>query len=122
MLFVSADITQPESAVVLTQAVKDGALGLGKIKYQVQCDGPEMKLMYALPADLNVPIQIHFGDVPQASGNRVFNGGFKRFHAMLKAFPKTKFIARADTFWASVRGAPPTRIPACTGNALPGRH
>jgi predicted TIM-barrel fold metal-dependent hydrolase len=100
--FVSADVTKPESADVLTKAVKGGALGMGEIKYQVECDGPEMKRMYALAAELNVPIQIHFGDVPQASGNAVFNGGFKRFDAMLKAFPKTKFIAHADTFWANV--------------------
>src|SRR5437588_6298586 len=64
--FVSADLAQPESATLLTKAVKDGALGLGEIKNQVQCDGPEMKRMYALAADLNVPIQIHFGDVPPA--------------------------------------------------------
>ncbi|MEP7362673.1 MAG: amidohydrolase family protein [Acidobacteriota bacterium] len=100
--FVSADVKNPESATLLTKAVKDGALGLGEIKNQVDCDGPEMKRMYALAADLNVPIQIHFGDVPQASGNAVFNGGFKRFDTMLKAFPKTKFIAHADTFWANV--------------------
>ena len=36
------------------------------------------------------------------TGNAVFNGGFKRFDTMLKAFPKTKFIAHADTFWANV--------------------
>ena len=100
--FVSADVTQPETAALLTKSVKDGALGMGEIKYQVQCDGPEMKRMYALAAELNVPILIHFGDVPQASGNAVFNGGFKRFDAMLKAFPKTRFIAHADTFWANV--------------------
>jgi len=100
--FVSADLANPGSASLLTKAVKDGALGLGEIKNQVPCDGPEMKRMYALAADLNVPIQIHFGDVPQAAGNAVFNGGFKRFDTMLKAFPKTKFIAHADTFWANV--------------------
>jgi predicted TIM-barrel fold metal-dependent hydrolase len=100
--FVSADVTKPESAGLLTKAIKDGALGLGEIEYQVQCDGPEMKRMYELAAELNVPIQIHFGDVPQPSGNAVFNGGFKRFDAMLKSFPKTKFIAHADTFWANV--------------------
>ena len=100
--FASADLAQPDATALLTKAVKEGALGLGEIKNQVLCDGPEMKRMYALAADLNVPIQIHFGDVPQASGNAVFNGGFKRFDAMLKAFPKTKFIAHADTFWANV--------------------
>lgn len=100
--FVSADVKAPECSALLTKAVKNGALGFGEIKNQVDCDGPEMKRMYALAADLNVPILIHFGDVPQASGNAVFNGGFKRFDAMLKAFPKTKFIAHADTFWANV--------------------
>ena len=101
-IFVSADVTKPETEGILTRAVKDGAKGLGEIKYKVDCDGPEMKRMYALAADLNVPITIHFGDVPQASGNAVFNGGFKRFDAILKAFPRTKFIAHADTFWANV--------------------
>ena len=100
--FASADVSKPESAGILTNAVRSGALGLGEIKNQVQCDGPEMKRMYALAADLNVPVQIHFGDVPQAAGNGVYNGGFKRFDTMLKAFPKTKFIAHADTFWANV--------------------
>ncbi len=100
--FVSADLASPESAALLTKAVKEGALGLGEIKNKVECDGPEMKRMYALAADLNVPIQIHFGEVPQASGNAVFNGGFKRFDTMLKAFPRTKFIAHADTFWGNV--------------------
>ena len=100
--FASADVLKPDAAGLLTDCVHAGALGLGEIKNQVQCDGPEMKRMYALAADLNVPIQIHFGDVPQAAGNAVFNGGFKRFDGMLKAFPKTKFIAHADTFWANV--------------------
>ncbi|HLH39093.1 MAG TPA: hypothetical protein VKX39_08085 [Bryobacteraceae bacterium] len=100
--FASADVSNPANDALLSQAVRDGALGLGEIKNKVDCDGPEMKRMYALAADLNVPIQIHFGDVPQASGNAVFNGGFKRFDKMLKAFPKTKFIAHADTFWANV--------------------
>jgi uncharacterized protein len=100
--FVSADVSKRDSIALLTKAVKGGALGLGEIKYQVPCDGPEMKRAYALAAELNVPILIHFGDVPQTSGNGVFSGGFKRFDAMLKAFPRTKFIAHADTFWANV--------------------
>src|SRR5436305_12925553 len=33
--FVSADVTKPESADLLTKAVKDGTLGWGEIMYQV---------------------------------------------------------------------------------------
>jgi predicted TIM-barrel fold metal-dependent hydrolase len=118
--FASADVTKPESIALLTKAVKDGALGLGEIKNQVDCDGPEMKRMYALAADLNVPITIHFGEVPQPSGNAVFNGGFKRFDKMLKAFPKTKFIAHADTFWANVSADYATDTAYPSGPIKPG--
>ena len=118
--FVSSDVANPESPALLTKAVKDGALGLGEIKNQVECDGPEMKRMYALAADLNVPIQIHFGDVPQPSGNAVFNGGFKRFDTMLKAFPRTKFIAHADTFWANVSSDYATDTAYPSGPIKPG--
>src|SRR5260370_39805541 len=48
--FVSADLQKPESAVLLTKAAKDGALGLGEIKNQGECAGPAMKRMYALAA------------------------------------------------------------------------
>ena len=98
----SADITRPDAAAVLTQAVKDGALGLGEIKYHVAADGPELRRMYALAAELNVPILIHFQEVQHFEGEGAFSTGFKNFAAMLKAYPKTTFIGHADAFWANV--------------------
>jgi len=52
--------------------------------------------MYALAAELNVPILVHFQEAPHFEGEGVFSAGFKRFEAMLKAYPKTKFIGHAD--------------------------
>jgi len=98
----SADITKPDAAAVLTQAVKDGALGLGEIKYHVAADGPELRRMYELAAELNVPILLHFQEVQHFEGEGVFSTGFKNFAAMLKAYPKTTFIGHADAFWANV--------------------
>ncbi len=98
----SADITKPEAADILTKAVKDGAQGIGEIKYHVEADGPELRRMYALAAELNVPILVHFQEVPHFEGEGVWSTGFKRFAAMLKAYPKTKFIGHADAFWANV--------------------
>ncbi|HKQ79697.1 MAG TPA: amidohydrolase family protein [Blastocatellia bacterium] len=98
----SADITRPEAADLLTKAVKDGAIGLGEIKFRVEADGPELRRMYALAAELNVPILVHFQEVPHFEGEGVFSAGFKRFEAMLKAYPKTKFIGHADAFWANL--------------------
>ena len=98
----SADITRPEAAELLTKAVKDGAIGLGEIKFHVEADGPELRSMYALAAELDVPILVHFQEVPHFEGEGVWSAGFKRFEAMLKAYPKTKFIGHADAFWANV--------------------
>jgi predicted TIM-barrel fold metal-dependent hydrolase len=99
---VSADITKPDAVETLTKAVKDGAQGLGEIKFHVEADGPELRRMYALAAELDVPILVHFQEVPHFEGEGVFSAGFKRFEAMLKAYPKTKFIGHADAFWANV--------------------
>lgn len=44
----------------------------------------------------------HGQEVPHFEGEGVFSTGFKRFEAMLKAYPKTKFIGHADAFWANV--------------------
>ncbi len=98
----SADITKPEAVEALTKAVKDGALGFGEIKFHVEADGPELRRMYALAAELNVPILVHFQEVQHFEGEGVFSTGFKRFEAMLKAYPKTRFIGHADAFWANI--------------------
>jgi predicted TIM-barrel fold metal-dependent hydrolase len=100
--FASADITKPDAEALLTKAVKNGAIGLGELKFHVEAAGPELRRMYALAADLNVPILIHFQEVPHTPTEGVFATGFKNFEAMLKAYPKTRFIGHADAFWANV--------------------
>jgi predicted TIM-barrel fold metal-dependent hydrolase len=100
--FASADITKPDAEAILTKAVKDGAIGFGELKFHVAADGPELRRMYALASELKVPILVHFQEVPHTPTEGVFATGFKNFEAMLKAYPKTKFIGHADAFWANV--------------------
>ena len=100
--FASTDITKPEAEALLTAAVKKGAIGFGELKFHVEAAGPELRRMYALAADLGVPILVHFQEVPHTPTEGVFSTGFKNFAAMLKAYPKTKFIGHADAFWANV--------------------
>jgi uncharacterized protein len=100
--FASTDITKPEAEALLTNAIKNGAIGFGEIKYHVEAAGPEMRRAYALAADLNVPILIHFQEVPHTPTEGMFSTGFKNFEAMLKMYPKTRFIGHADAFWANV--------------------
>jgi len=98
----SANLTRPDAADQLTKAIKDGALMLGELKDHVAADGPELRRMYDLAAELGVPILVHFQDVPHYANEGVFASGFKRFEAILKAYPKTKFIGHADEFWANI--------------------
>lgn len=101
--FNSYDITKPEAEAVLTQAVKDGAQGFGELKFHVAADGPELRRMYALAADLKVPILIHFQEVDHFPNEGTWSTGFaKTFASILDAWPKTTFIGHADAFWANV--------------------
>jgi uncharacterized protein len=101
--FNSYDVTQPDAEQVLTQAVKNGAQGFGEMKFHVAADGPELRRMYALAADLHVPILIHFQEVDHFENEGTWSTGFaKAFESVLKAYPRTTFIGHADAFWANV--------------------
>ena len=100
--FASADLTKPEAEDLLRTAVQGGAIGLGELKSHVAADGPELKRMYALAAELRVPVLVHFQEVPHTPTEGTFATGFKVFEVVLKSYPKTRFIGHADAFWANV--------------------
>ena len=100
--FAGTDITKPEAEDLLTKAVKSGAIGFGELKSHVAAAGPELRRVYPLAADLGVPFLVHFQEVPHTPTEGTFATGFKEFEAVLKAYPKTKFIGHADAFWANV--------------------
>jgi uncharacterized protein len=118
--FASVDVRQRDATVRLREAIRNGAIGFGEIKSQVAAAGPEMQRLYALAAELGVPITIHFQEVDQPGSPGTYNTGLKKFDAMLKAFPKTTFIGHADAFWANVSAdyAEDTSYP--TGRIKPG--
>jgi predicted TIM-barrel fold metal-dependent hydrolase len=101
--FSSYDVTRPDAEQVLTQVVKDGAQGFGEMKYHVAADGPELRRMYALAAELRVPILIHFQEVDHTPNEGTWSTGFaKTFGSILEQYSKTTFIGHADAFWANV--------------------
>ena len=99
--FASADLGKPEAQTQLTAAVNAGARGFGELKMHVDADGPQMRRAYDLAADLDVPVLIHFQDAT-ADSTDAYNSGLARFAAVLKAYPRTKFIGHANSFWAHV--------------------
>jgi predicted TIM-barrel fold metal-dependent hydrolase len=101
--FNSYDVTKPDAEQVLTQAVKAGAQGFGEMKYHVAADGPELRRIYALAAELRVPILVHFQEVDHFPNEGTWATGYaKTFASILKEYPKTTFIGHADAFWANV--------------------
>jgi predicted TIM-barrel fold metal-dependent hydrolase len=118
--FGSTDVTKPEAEQLLTQAVKSGAKGFGELKYPVAADGPEMRRVYDLAAELDVPVLIHFQEVSQAAAAGGYNTGVKRFSAILKAYPRTKFIGHADAFWANISADYHEQEAYPTGPIVPG--
>jgi uncharacterized protein len=118
--FGSTDVAKPEAEQLLTQAVKSGAKGFGELKYPVAADGPEMRRVYDLAAELNVPVLIHFQDVGQAAAAGGYNTGVKRFGRILKAYPRTRFIGHADAFWANISADYHEQDAYPTGPIVPG--
>ena len=68
----------------------------------MEADGPELQRVYALAAELGLPVLVHFQEVEHFAGEGLWGTGFKRFEAMLRKYPKTRFIGHADAFWANV--------------------
>jgi len=118
--FGSSDVTKPDAEQLLTQAVKSGAKGFGELKFPVAADGPEMRRVYDLAAELNVPVLIHFQEVGQPAAPGGYNTGIKRFAAILKAYPRTKFIGHADAFWANISADYHEQEAYPTGPIVPG--
>src|SRR5258707_15456008 len=100
--FGTAEVTRPNAEALLPQALKPGATGFGELKFPVAADGPEMRRVYDLAAELNVPVLIHFQEIGQPAAPGGYNTGIKQFAAILKAHPRTKFIGHADAFWANI--------------------
>jgi predicted TIM-barrel fold metal-dependent hydrolase len=100
--FAAIAMTEPNAIEYLRGALRNGAKGFGEMKSPVAAAGPEMQRLYAVAAELDVPIVMHFQDFSPPGNPGTFNAGFKKFDAMLKAFPKTTFVGHADAFRANV--------------------
>ena len=86
----------------LSRAKAKGWKGFAETAGPVEVDGPELQQLYALAAELDVPVMMHFQQsvVPgqPAYGIR----GFSRIEAMLKKYPKTRFVCHSSDFWGNI--------------------
>src|SRR5690242_8184825 len=62
---VATDPAQPGADEIIRKAIHDGAVSVGELKYHLALDSPEMRRVYEVCAEMQVPIMLHIQDFPQ---------------------------------------------------------
>ncbi len=105
---VSADPGAPDASATFRKAIADGAVSIGELKYHLALDSPEMRRVYDIAAEMQVPVMMHIQTFPHFPGELPYNTGYNRFVKILQAYPKTNFIGHGDLFWANISADVPT--------------
>lgn len=117
---VAADPTQQDAAEVIRQAISQGAVSVGELKYHIALDSPAMHRVYDICAEMNVPVMMHIQVFPHFEGEVPYNTGYPQFDRVLRAFPRTNFIGHGDLFWACISADVPTDRGYPAGPVKPG--
>lgn len=117
---VAADPAAAGADNLIRQAIQEGAVSVGEIKYHLALDSPEMRRLYDVCAEMQVPVMLHIQDFPHFPGERPYNTGYPKFNKILRAYPKTTFIGHADLFWAHISADVPTDRGYPSGPIKPG--
>jgi len=103
----------PEARERIIAGLKQGAVCIGEQKFNLPVDSPEMEGIYAIAQEFDVPILMHFQ-------YQTFNTGLERFGNVLAKWPKVKFIAHAQTFWANIDAKANQKVLYPRGKVTPG--
>ena len=117
---VSTDPAQAGADEVIRKAIRDGAVSVGELKYHLALNSPEMVRVYAVCADLQVPVMMHIQNFPHFPGELPYNTGYPEFDKVLRAHPQTKFIGHGDLFWAHISADVPADRGYPSGPIKPG--
>jgi predicted TIM-barrel fold metal-dependent hydrolase len=105
---ISLDPALPDASRMLRDALKGGAVSIGELKFHLALDSPEMRRVYDIAADMQVPVMMHIQNFPHFAGELPYNTGYPQFDKMLRAYPRTNFIGHGDLFWAHISADVPT--------------
>jgi hypothetical protein len=99
---VSTDPAGADAGPLFRDALKGGAVSIGELKFHLALDSPEMRRVYDIAAELQVPVMMHIQTFPHFAGELPYNTGYTQFDKMLRAYPRTNFIGHGDLFWAHI--------------------
>lgn len=117
---VRIDPTLPDSGKTLRDALKDGAVSIGELKFHLALDSPEMRRVYEIAGEMQVPVMMHIQNFPHFEGELPYNTGYPQFDKVLRAYPRTSFIGHGDLFWAHISAEVPTDRGYPAGPIKPG--
>jgi predicted TIM-barrel fold metal-dependent hydrolase len=117
---VTTDPAQPGAPEVIRRAIQQGAVSVGEMKFHLALDSPEMRRVYDICAEMQVPVMMHIQNFPHFAGELPYNTGFPQFDKVLTAYPKTNFIGHGDLFWAHISADVPADRGYPTGPIKPG--
>jgi predicted TIM-barrel fold metal-dependent hydrolase len=117
---VRADPSQPDGVKLMRDALKGGAVSIGELKFHLALDSSEMRRVYDLAAELQVPVMMHIQTFPHFEGELPYNTGYTQFDKILRAYPKTTFVGHADLFWAHISADVPADRGYPAGPIKPG--
>jgi predicted TIM-barrel fold metal-dependent hydrolase len=117
---VSADPAQADAISLMRAAIQQGAVSIGELKYHLALDSAEMRRVYDLCAEMQVPVMMHIQNFPHFAGEMPYNTGYPQFDKILRAYPKTTFIGHGDLFWAHISADVPTDRGYPSGPIKPG--
>jgi predicted TIM-barrel fold metal-dependent hydrolase len=117
---VATDPAKVDAAAVLKKAISGGAVSIGELKYHLALDSPEMRRVYEVSAEMQVPVLLHIQNFPHFTGELPYNTGYTQFDKVVRAYPKTNFIGHADLFWAHISADVPTDRGYPSGPIKPG--
>ncbi len=117
---VRTDPSQADADKVLRDAIKRGAVSIGEMKFHVALDSPEMRRVYDVATELQVPVMMHIQTFPHFEGELPYNTGYTQFDKILRAYPRTNFIGHADLFWAHISADVPADRGYPAGPIKPG--
>jgi predicted TIM-barrel fold metal-dependent hydrolase len=99
---VRTDPSQAGAEKILGEAIKHGAVSIGEMKFHVALDSPDMRRVYDIAAEHQVPVMMHIQTFPHFEGELPYNTGYTQFDKILRAYPRTNFIGHGDLFWAHI--------------------
>ena len=117
---VATDPSHPDAARVIRKAIQSGAVSVGELKYHLALDSPEMRRVYEVCAEMQVPVMMHIQNFPHFAEELPYNTGYPQFDKVLRSYPKTNFIGHRDLFWAHISADVPTDRGYPSGPIKPG--